>query len=52
MTPMELANLQRVLEAMRTEVEGLLRNRTVRVVDPSADMLDQIQRASEEDRQS
>jgi RNA polymerase-binding transcription factor len=49
MTPMELANLQRVLEAMRTELEDLLRNRAVRAVDPSADMLDQIQRASEDD---
>lgn len=49
MTPMELANFQRVLEAMQTELEDLLRNRTVRAVGPSADMLDQIQRASEDD---
>lgn len=49
MTPMDLANLQRVLEAMQTELEDLLRNRAVRAVDPSADMLDQIQRASEHD---
>lgn len=49
MTPMDLANLQRVLEAMQTELEDLLRNGAVRAVDPSADMLDQIQRASEHD---
>lgn len=49
MTPMDLANLQRVLEAMQTELEDLLRNRAVRAVDPSADMLDQIQCASEHD---
>lgn len=46
---MDLANLQRVLEAMQTELENLLRNRAVRAVDPSADMLDQIQHASEHD---
>lgn len=34
MTPMDLANLQRVLEAMQTELEDLLRNRAVRAVDP------------------
>jgi len=47
--PMEFANLQRVLEAMQTELEDLLRNRAVRAVDLSADVLDQIQRASEHD---
>ena len=49
MTPMAIANFQRVLESIETELEDLLRNRAVSAVDLSADMLDQIQRASEHD---
>lgn len=49
MTPMELVNFRRVLGAMQTELEGLFRNRAVTAVDLSADLLDQIQHASEHD---
>ena len=49
MTPWELANLQRVLEAMQAELEDSLRNRAGMAADLSADMLDQIQRALEQD---
>lgn len=45
----ELARLQFALEAKRLELEEMLRNRDVIAVDSSADLFDQIQRASERD---
>lgn len=45
----ELARLQFALETKRLELEEMLRNRDVIAVDSSADLFDQIQRASERD---
>ncbi len=49
MRPTELAHLRGVLEARQAELEDLLCNHEVIAVDLSADMLDQIQHASERD---
>lgn len=47
MTPMELAHFRGVLEARKAELEHLLSNREAIAVDSTADLLDQIQHASE-----
>ena len=49
MTPSEYRNLQSSLEARQIELECMLRDREVMAVDSSADMLDQIQHATERD---
>jgi DnaK suppressor protein len=49
MTPIELANFRDILEATQVELEGLLRNRKGIAVESSADILDQVQHASERD---
>ena len=49
MTSIELGQLRGVLEASSAELQDLLRNREVIAVNSSAEMLDQIQHASERD---
>jgi DnaK suppressor protein len=49
MTTKELAHFRTVLEARRSELEALLRDREVIAVNSSADMLDQIQNAQDRD---
>ena len=49
MTPKELAPLRGVLETKIGELEALLRNREAIAINSSADMLDQIQHATERD---
>jgi len=47
MTATEASHLQGLLETKRVELEGLIRNREAIAVDAVADVLDQIQHASE-----
>jgi DnaK suppressor protein len=49
MTPKELGRLRGLLEAREGELDGLVRNRQTIEVEMSADMIDQIQQASERD---
>ena len=49
MTPSEYRHLQSSLEARQIDLERMLRDREVMAVDSSADMLDQIQHATERD---
>jgi DnaK suppressor protein len=49
MTSIELGQLRGVLEARSAELQDLLRNREVIAFNSSAEMLDQIQHASERD---
>jgi DnaK suppressor protein len=49
MTTEELAHFRTILEARRSELEALLRDREVIAVNSSADMLDQIQNAQDRD---
>ena len=49
MTPAGYRHLQSSLEARQIELERMLRDREVMAVDSSADMLDQIQHATERD---